>query len=74
MSSFRFHIRHSSCSCTNGTRLVNQLPLTISLLPPPPREEEFSKFETWEGVGFSVEDDFVEGEDVVWSEEEVEVF
>lgn len=59
----------------HSSRLINnRLPIPISSFPLPSSEEIFTQLEMRECVGFGVEDDFVQGEDIVWSEEEVEVF
>ena len=53
--------------------ILDDLPLRVSRLPPPARGERRRHVEAREGVCLGVEDDLVQGEEVVRREEEVKV-
>lgn len=46
---------------------------TRSVFPLPPRLEQLAQFEQWERMRLGVEDDLIQGEDIVLAKQEVEV-
>lgn len=64
----------SVVGCVSGLRLLDDFPVWATRFALPAGLEKLAHLEAREGVGFGVEDDVGEREDVVRGEEEVEVF